>query len=245
MLLTLAFGQDVVSKFLHGAHQLDKAAENSDIRKNASLLAALIGVWEQSCCGYAAKAIIPYNSALSRFVAHLQQLDCESNGKRVSVNGEELDYKTAPVIFGEPGTNSQHAFFQMLHQGTSITPVQFIGVKKSHQKDPLSQESQTLLNHNLVAQMIALAQGQHDTDPNKCFPGNRPSTLVLLDSVSPESIGALLSFYENLIMFQGFLWNINSFDQEGVQLGKTLASSLNNTHCKNELLSALNNIFCC
>lgn len=227
-LLYLNFDNTTVDNFLTGAHITDKEALHHDIRYNAPLLAALIGVWERNICNYNAKAIIPYNSALSRFVAHLQQTDCESNGKSVSRNGKILRYKTGPIIFGEPGTNAQHAFFQLLHQGTDIIPVQFIATKDSCLHSNIEKDAQVQLNQNCIAQMIALAEGKTDIDPNKTFKGSRPSTLIKLDSLNPFSLGALLSFYENLIMFQGLLWNINSFDQEGVQLGKALAKEINN-----------------
>ena len=226
-LLYLNFDHTTVNNFLTGAHITDKEALNYDVRNNAPLLAALIGVWERNICNYNAKAIIPYNSALSRFVAHLQQTDCESNGKSVSRQGKPLRYKTGPIIFGEPGTNAQHAFFQLLHQGTDIIPVQFIAIKDSSLDSSLEKEAQVQLNQNCIAQMVALAEGKTDNSPNKTFQGNRPSTLIQLDSLNPFSLGALLSFYENLITFQGLIWNINSFDQEGVQLGKVLAKSLN------------------
>ena len=153
----------------------------------------------------------------------------ESNGKSVNRFGEKINYVTGPVIFGEPGTNGQHSFYQLLHQGTSIIPLQFIAFKENQTgKDVVIQNStsQTKLCANVVAQIVAFACGKNDENPNKFFAGERPSSLIYGKQVSPKTLGALLAHYENKVMFQGFLWNVNSFDQEGVQLGKTLAKSV-------------------
>ena len=150
----------------------------------------------------------------------------ESNGKSVNRFGEPVDYATGPVLFGEPGTNGQHSFYQLLHQGTSIVPLQFIGFRENQGKtDVLIQDSysQQKLGANVVAQIVAFACGKDDADPNKNFDGGRPSSIIIGERLTPESMGALLAHFENKIMFQGFLWNLNSFDQEGVQLGKVLA----------------------
>ena len=201
-LLYLNFDHTTVDNFLTGAHITDKEALNYDVRNNAPLLAALIGVWERNICNYNAKAIIPYNSALTRFVAHLQQTDCESNGKSVSRNGKILRYKTGPIIFGEPGTNAQHAFFQLLHQGTDIIPVQFIAIKDSSLNSSLEKEAQIQLNQNCIAQMVALSEGKIDKDQNKTFKGGRPSTLIQLETLNPFSLGALLSFMKTSLCFK-------------------------------------------
>ncbi len=223
-LISLAYGPDVFEELLQGAAELDKFATRTDPLQNISLLSALICIWQRNILGLSARAVIPYCSALNRLPGHLQQLECESNGKRVNQYGQPIAYGTAPVIFGEPGTNAQHSFFQMFHQGTDITPIQFIGIKGA-----------TDLNANLAAQIVALAAGHPDPDPNKHFPGRRPSTLIMADSISPRSVGALLAFFENQVMFEGFLWNVNSFDQEGVQLGKRLARDVLNKKGNTEL----------
>ena len=180
-------------------------------------------------CGhkcYPATAVLPYSQALSRFPAHLQQLDMESNGKSVNRFGESVNYVTGPVIFGEPGTNGQHSFYQLLHQGTDIVPLQFIGFKNSQiGTDVVIQDStsQQKLCANVAAQIVAFACGKADDDRNKNFEGGRPSSIIIGEELNPKTLGALLAHFENKVMFQGFLWNINSFDQEGVQLGKVLA----------------------
>jgi glucose-6-phosphate isomerase len=170
--------------------------------------------------------LLPYSQALSRFPAHLQQACMESNGKSVNRFGEPMNYVTGEVIFGEPGTNGQHSFFQLLHQGTDIIPLQFIGFRKSQNEKDVAVEgstSQMKLCANVAAQMIAFACGKDDENPAKRFSGDRPSSIIIGEQLTPESCGALLAHYENKFMFQGFLWNVNSFDQEGVQLGKVLA----------------------
>ena len=227
--LSLSFGADVFAEFLEGAAETDKTATQSDIRKNAAMLDALIGLYERNVQGYPSTAILPYSQGLSRFPAHLQQLDMESNGKSVNRFGKKIDYVTGPVIFGEPGTNGQHSFYQLLHQGTDAIPLQFIAFKENQtENDVVIQDStsQQKLCANVVAQIIAFALGKDDSNPNKFFAGERPSSLIWGERLTPKSLGALLAHYENKVMFQGFLWNINSFDQEGVQLGKVLAKNV-------------------
>ncbi|MBN2811714.1 MAG: glucose-6-phosphate isomerase, partial [Spirochaetales bacterium] len=227
--LSLAFGPETFAAFLDGAHAADKSALESDIRKNPALLDALIGVYERNVLGYPSTAILPYSQALSRFPAHLQQADMESNGKQVNRRGEAVRYATGPVIFGEPGTNGQHSFFQLLHQGTDIVPLQFIGFQESQAGADVVVEgstSQKKLCANLSAQIVAFACGKQDSNPNKNFPGGRPSSLIWGKKLTPEALGALLAHFENKIMFQGFVWNLNSFDQEGVQLGKVLTKKV-------------------
>lgn len=235
LILSLAYGSAAFQEFLNGAASADKAALEGDIRKNAALLDALIGVWERNFLLYPYTAILPYSQALSRFPAHLQQLDMESNGKRVNRNGKALNYSTGAVVFGEPGTNGQHSFYQLLHQGTDIVPLQFIGFRESQRKDDSfidGSTSQAKLNANLAAQITAFALGTSadniiaNADENKHFPGGRPSSLIYGDRLTPRALGALLAHYENKVMFQGFIWNLNSFDQEGVQLGKVLAKKV-------------------
>ena len=226
VVLSLAFGPEVFAAIMDGAAESDKLAKDPDIKKNAALLDALIGVYERNALGYLCTAVLPYSQALNRFPAHLQQLDMESNGKSVNRFGEPVNYSTGPVIFGEPGTNGQHSFYQLLHQGTDIVPMQFVGFKENQAgMDVVIQgsTSQKKLCANVVAQIMAFACGKDDENPNKAFAGGRPSSIIAGEQLTPYSLGALLAHFENKVMFQGFVWNVNSFDQEGVQLGKLLA----------------------
>ena len=219
-------GPEVFAELLDGAAEEDKLATNKNILENPDMLDALIGVYERNVQGYPSTAVLPYSQALSRFPAHLQQCDMESNGKSVNRFGEPVDYVTGPVIFGEPGTNGQHSFYQLLHQGTNIVPLQFIGFKKSQlgvDVDIENSTSQQKLCANVAAQIVAFACGKEDENLNKNFKGGRPSSIIVGEELTPKSLGALLAHFENKIMFQGFVWNLNSFDQEGVQLGKVLA----------------------
>lgn len=228
-ILSLALGSDIVRELLAGAHEADREAFNRPLHENATALDALIGVYERNVLELPATAVLPYSQALVRFPAHLQQLDMESNGKRVNREGKPLSYATGPIIFGEPGTNGQHSFYQLLHQGTDIVPLQFIGFRRNQQNKDVEFEgssSQAKLNANLAAQIIAFAMGRENDNPNKHFPGNRPSSLLYAERLTPRILGALLAHFENKVMFQGFLWNVNSFDQEGVQLGKILTKEL-------------------
>ena len=224
--LSLAFGPEVFDRFLAGAAAEDVLAKKENLLENPAMLDALIGVYERNVLGMGCTAVLPYSQALSRFPAHLQQADMESNGKSVNRFGEPVNYVTGPVIFGEPGTNGQHSFYQLLHQGTDIVPLQFIGFKNNQcgvDVDIQDSTSQQKLCANVVAQMVAFACGKEDENRNKYFAGGRPSSIIVGDQLTPETLGALLSHFENKIMFQGFVWNLNSFDQEGVQLGKVLA----------------------
>ena len=224
--LSLAFGPEVFERFLNGAAEEDRLALDADLLKNPAMLDALIGVYERNVLGYPSTAVLPYSQALSRFPAHLQQLDMESNGKSVNRFGEPVNYVTGPVIFGEPGTNGQHSFYQLLHQGTDIIPMQFVGFRSNQAgMDVVIQgsTSQQKLCANVAAQIMAFACGKQDANPNKSFAGGRPSSIIIGDQLTPEALGALLAHFENKVMFQGFVWNLNSFDQEGVQLGKVLA----------------------
>ena len=252
--LSLAFGPEVFAQFLEGAAEVDRRAtnknllenpemldtpisassisgfssrfSNKNLLENPEMLDALIGVYERNVLGYPATAVLPYSQALSRFPAHLQQMDMESNGKSVNRFGEPIDYVTGPLIFGEPGTNGQHSFYQLLHQGTDIVPLQFIGFKDSQiGTDVVIQgsTSQQKLCANVAAQIVAFACGKADDNRNKNFEGGRPSSIIIGEQLTPKTLGALLAHFENKVMFQGFAWNVNSFDQEGVQLGKVLA----------------------
>jgi glucose-6-phosphate isomerase len=230
VMLAFAFGFDVFWELLAGANEMDKTALDSDIKHNLPLLGALLGVWNRNFLNYPTVAVIPYSQALLRFPAHIQQLDMESNGKQVDRSGNRVDFQTGPIIWGEPGTNAQHSFFQLIHQGTATVPLEFIGFKESQYgedllyKDTYSQEK---LLSNLFAQSIALASGQADkANPNKNFPGNRPSHILLAKKLTPRILGSILSYFEHKVAFEGFIWGINSFDQEGVQLGKVLANKI-------------------
>ena len=227
--LSLAFGPEVYAQILDGAAAEDALAKNEDPLQNPDMLDALIGVYERNVLGYGTTAVLPYSQALSRFPAHLQQLDMESNGKSVNRFGKPVSYQTGPIIFGEPGTNGQHSFYQLLHQGTMVVPLQFIGFRESQLENDVIIEgstSQQKLCANVAAQIMAFACGKDDEDPNKNFAGGRPSSIIIGEKLTPAAVGALLAHFENKVMFQGFIWNLNSFDQEGVQLGKTLAKKV-------------------
>ncbi len=229
VILSLAFGPEAFQELLDGAREADERARSPDPRANPALLDALIGVFERNVLGRPFLAVLPYSQALSRFPAHLQQLDMESNGKQVNRDGQPVSYPTGPVVFGEPGTNGQHSFFQLLHQGTDIVPLEFIGFLENQTDRDLEVEGSTSrakLNANLAAQIVAFAKGRDAPDPNKRFPGGRPSTLLYGRILDPRALGALLAHFENKVMFQGFAWNLNSFDQEGVQLGKVLTKQV-------------------
>ena len=227
--LSLAFGPEVFAQFLEGAAEADKLAKNEELTKNPAMLDALIGVYERNVLGYPTTAVLPYSQALSRFPAHLQQLDMESNGKSVNRFGEPVHYATGPVIFGEPGTNGQHSFYQLLHQGTDLIPLQFVGFRHSQMDTDVviqGSTSQQKLCANVAAQIVAFACGKDDGNLNKKFNGGRPSSIIIGEKLTPQAVGALLAHFENKVMFQGFAWNVNSFDQEGVQLGKVLAKKV-------------------
>lgn len=229
--VTLGFvlGFEAVMELLRGAHELDRAALQPDVRVNIPLLLAMLGIWNHNFLGYATVAVLPYSQALLRFPAHLQQCDMESNGKSVTRQGHKVTWQTGPVVWGEPGTNGQHAFYQLIHQGTEVVPVEFVGFRHSQYSMDLEVEgttSQQKLVANMLAQSLALAMGKQDDNPARCFPGNRPNTVLITDRLTPKTMGALLAIYEHKIAFQGFCWHINSFDQEGVQLGKVLAQHL-------------------
>jgi glucose-6-phosphate isomerase len=224
--LGFALGFAPFKELLRGAHAMDVHALT---KRNLPLLSALLGIWNRNFLHLPTVAIIPYSQALIRFPAHLQQLDMESNGKKIDKNGRFVDYPTGPVIWGEIGTNAQHSFFQLIHQGSDTIPVEFIAFRKTQYPGDLEIHgtlSQEKLLANLLAQSIALSVGQKSSNPNKTFLGNRPNRILLGDRLDPFSLGALLALYEHKVAFQGFIWNINSFDQEGVQLGKILANQI-------------------
>lgn len=229
VMLGFALGFKGFQEILKGAHDMDQHALTAKPEKNLPLISALLGVWNRNFLKYPTVAIIPYSQALLRFPAHLQQLDMESNGKRIDKTGKAVDFSTGPVIWGEPGTNGQHSFYQLIHQGTDIVPLEFVGFHHSQYGHDLKIEgtnSQQKLLSNLFAQSIALSVGQKSENPNKVFPGNRPNRILLGEKLTPYHLGALLAYYEHKVAFQGFIWGINSFDQEGVQLGKKLATRM-------------------
>ncbi len=229
VMLSFAFGFDVYLEFLRGAHAMDETALQSDPMKNLPLLSALLTIWNRNFLSYPTVALIPYSQALLRYPAHIQQVAMESNGKYIDKQGQFVDYKTGPIIWGEPGTNAQHSFFQLLHQGTDTVPVFMVGFKHSQfDQDAEIQgtTSQEKLLGNMFAQSIALATGQKSDNPGKFFPGNRPTSILLGNRLTPYALGALLSFFENRVDFEGFILDINSFDQEGVELGKVLAKRI-------------------
>ncbi|MCH9624893.1 MAG: Glucose-6-phosphate isomerase [Chlamydiales bacterium] len=231
VMLSFALGFDQFQNILKGAHEMDRIALNPDFHQNLPLISAMLGIWNRNFLHHPTVAILPYSQALLRFPAHLQQCNMESNGKRIDKHGNPVDFDTGPIIWGEPGTNGQHSFYQLIHQGTNVVPIEFIGFKESQYKEDIQVKgstSQEKLLSNLFAQSIALAKGQKSDNPNKVFPGNRPNRILLAPRLDPFTLGSLLSYFENTIAFQGFCWNINSFDQEGVQLGKVLANKIIN-----------------
>lgn len=229
VLLAFVCGFDHFWEFLRGANAMDKVALTPSIQTNLPLLAALLGIWNRNFLGHPLLAIIPYSQALARFPAHIQQLDMESNGKHINKKGQFLTFETGPIIFGEPGTSAQHSFYQLIHQGTTAVPLEFVTyVEPQLPGDEAvnGTTSQQKLLANVLAQAIALATGQKDLNPNRNFEGNRPSHLLVGQQLTPFALGALLAFFEHKVDFQGFIWQINSFDQEGVQLGKLLATQI-------------------
>ena len=221
--IAIAIGNKGFREFLAGAHQMDEHFRTAPLEQNLPVRLALIDIWYRNFHRFSSRSIAPYSYPLRRLPAYLQQLEMESNGKRVDAQGQTLPFDTAPVLWGEPGTNGQHAYFQMLHQGTSVVPVEFIAVKVA--ANSLPGHHQKLLA-NVVAQAQALMVGKTDGGGHKHFPGNRPSTVLLLDKLTPASLGALLALQEHRVFVSGAIWGINSFDQWGVELGKVLAQDI-------------------
>lgn len=229
VLLSFAFGVEVFEEVLRGASFIDTLVLQPEIVNNLPLLSALLSIWNRNFLGFPTVAVIPYSAGLKYFPAHLQQCSMESNGKRIDQEGNFVNFSTAPVLWGEVGTNSQHSFFQCLHQGTDIIPIEFIGFLKSQTERDIctfNSTSTEKLFANMLAQSIALAKGAHSENPNRDFEGNRPSSLLVAKQLTPYIAGALLAYYEHKIAFQGFCWGINSFDQEGVTLGKVLTQQI-------------------
>ena len=221
--IAIAIGAQGFRDFLAGAHAMDEHFRTAPLAQNLPVRLGLLDVWYRNFHGFTSRCITPYHAALGRYPAYLQQLEMESNGKRVAKDGSLLTCVTSPVLWGEPGTNGQHAFFQMLHQGTDVLPLEIVAVRKA--SHPLPGHQQKLLA-NALAQTQALMMGKASDDGHRHFPGNRPSTLMLLESLTPTSLGALIALQEHRVFVSGSLWGINSFDQWGVELGKVLAKDL-------------------
>jgi len=229
--LMVAIGAAGFREFLAGFRELDEHFRGAPFERNLPVLMGVLGIWYNNFFGAETHAVLPYDQYLARLPAYLQQLDMESNGKRVDLAGRAVDYQTGPVIWGEPGTNGQHAFYQLIHQGTKLIPCDFIGFLRS--ENPLGKHHD-LLMANLFAQSEALAFGKTAEElsaegvkpelvPHRTFPGNRPSSTLLLERMTPAALGRLIALYEHKVFVQGTLWGVNSFDQWGVELGKVLA----------------------
>jgi glucose-6-phosphate isomerase len=221
--LAIAIGADQYREFLAGAHAMDQHFQHANVAQNLPVRLGLLDVWYRNFLHCTSRCIAPYHSALKRFAPYLQQLEMESNGKQVDHAGQALPYGTSPVLWGEPGTNGQHAFFQMLHQGTDVIPLEFVAVKIA--THALS-DHQALLLSNALAQAQALMVGKSDAGGHKNFAGNRPSTFILLEDLTPFNLGALIALQEHRVFVSGAVWGINSFDQWGVELGKVLAKDI-------------------
>lgn len=240
--IALYIGMEAFEELLAGAHALDEHFRSAPLEKNLPVILGLLGIWYGNFFGAETHAILPYDQYLHRFPAYFQQGDMESNGKRVTRDGIAVDYATGPVIWGEPGTNGQHAFYQLIHQGTRLVPVDFLIAAESH--NPLGEHHRILLA-NFLAQGEALMRGKTIDEaraelvaqglsgaalekllPHKLFPGNRPSNSILYRKLTPRTLGSLIALYEHKIFVQGIIWNINSFDQWGVELGKQLARAI-------------------
>jgi glucose-6-phosphate isomerase len=243
--LAIAVGAERFKAFLAGAKAMDDHFRTAPTLSNLPMLLALIGVWNRNALGFPAVAVLPYEQRLSRFAAYLQQLDMESNGKGVNLAGKRVARASGPIVFGEPGTNGQHAFYQLLHQGTDVIPADFLVGAEGHETTPDAIRQHKLLIANCLAQTEALmrgrtlaeakaqlkAQGLSPSEiaalaPHKVFPGNRPTNTIVYRKLDPATLGALIALYEHKVFVQGAIWNVNSFDQWGVELGKELAGSL-------------------
>lgn len=222
--VALAFGWEVFAEIRAGARAMDAHALSAPVRENAPMMLALLTVWNASFMGFAAEACVPYDTRLQRLIGHLQQLEMESNGKRVTQEGAIVDYATQPVVFGGIGVNAQHAFFQQLHQGTTTTPVDILLPARAAAGDAGLHD---LLISGALAQADALAFGRENlAEPHRHYPGNRPSTMIVYDDLTPRMLGKLIALYEHKTVCAGAIWGINPFDQWGVELGKTLSDSI-------------------
>jgi glucose-6-phosphate isomerase len=222
-------GEGGFSEFLRGAADMDKHFQTAALSENLPVLMAMTGIWHRNICAYPAQAVIPYDHRLRSLPAYLQQLVMESNGKSIDSQGRHIDYGTSPVLFGEPGTDAQHSLFQMFHQGTDIVPMSFIGVIRPDHDD---KEAHADLLANMLAQATALATGtaglggDEVLDVHRQMPGERPSEIILLDKLNPYSLGQLLALYEHKVFVESVIWDINPFDQFGVELGKVVAKAI-------------------
>ena len=222
-------GEDGFGEFLRGAAEMDRHFQTAALRENLPVLMALTGIWHRNICAYPAQAVIPYDYRLRSLPAYLQQLVMESNGKSVDSQGEHIDYDTSPVLFGEPGTDAQHSLFQMFHQGTDIVPMSFIAAVRPDHDD---KEAHAGLLANMLAQATALATGtagvsqSQELDVHRQMAGERPSEIILMDKLSPYSLGQLLALYEHKVFVESVIWDINPFDQFGVELGKVVANTI-------------------
>ena len=232
--LMIAVGPSAFREMLSGFRTMDNHLRNTPLERNVPVLLGLIGVWYRNLLGYPTHAVLPYSQDLDRFAAYLQQLDMESNGKQVRLDGTSVDMDTGPIVWGEPGTNGQHAFYQLLHQGTTVVPADLIGFIEP--ADDLGGQHDLLMG-NLFAQAEALAFGKTGAEvatagvppelvPHRTFPGNRPTSVILAPKLTPSVLGQLVALYEHKVLTQGVIWGINSFDQWGVELGKVLASAI-------------------
>lgn len=241
--LMIAIGEENFGRFLDGGHAMDEHFRSAPLRRNIPMLLGLIGFYHRNVLGYPSRAILPYDQRLTRFPAYLQQLDMESNGKGVTLDNQPVEFATGPVVWGEPGTNGQHAFYQLIHQGTDIIPAEFMIAANGHEKDLRHQHQ--LLMANCLAQSEALMKGRTLAEakaqltskgmnearadkiaPHRVFTGNRPSLTIVYDQLDPFALGRLIALYEHRVFVEGALFNINSFDQWGVELGKELATGL-------------------
>ncbi len=240
--IALYIGMDNFEELLSGAHRVDEHFRSAPLGENIPVIMGLLGVWYNNFYGAASHVILPYDQYLHRFAAYFQQGDMESNGKSTTLSGEAVDYSTGPIIWGEPGTNGQHAFYQLIHQGTKLIPADFIAPVKSH--NPLGKHHELLLS-NFFAQPEALMKGKTEAEargeleaeglsasrveelvPHKVFPGNRPSSAIMFEQLTPKTLGSLIALYEHKIFTQGAIWDLNPFDQWGVELGKQLAKKI-------------------
>ncbi len=233
--LMIAIGPERFAEFLDGAHAMDRHFVEAPLPENLPVLLGLVGVWNRNVMGYPSRAVLPYDQRLSRLPAYLQQLDMESNGKGVALDGSPLGRASGPIVWGEPGTNGQHAFYQLIHQGTNVIPCEFLVAANGH--EPELRHHHDLLLANCLAQSEALmlgrdlaAAGKTVSDPalapHKVFIGDRPSTTLIYDLLDPATLGKIIALYEHRVFVEGAIWGINSFDQWGVELGKELASAL-------------------
>jgi len=222
--LMISIGPERFAEFLAGSHAVDEHFRTAPFRENVPVVLGMIGVWNSNVLGFDTKAVLPYAQEMARFPAYLQQLDMESNGKSVRLDGTPVTMATGPIVWGEPGTNGQHAFYQLLHQGTRVVPADFLGFANPHHSH---RNHHDLLIANLIAQTEALAFGKdRPGEPHRRFAGNRPSTTILASQLTPSVLGQLITLYEHIVFVQGCVWGIDSFDQWGVELGKELANQI-------------------